>query len=303
MERESNLHGPRLDDELAREVDSLTHGAPVEAHVEEFRVKEDGGDDEPFAESLVEGEPASSPLGSGISYRDERARSELGRHLRPSIFPASRETVVRCAEQEYAPEEMVASLRALPDRTYQTIEDVWEALGGHHEARAHVRREGSSPQGVEPAEPSHEERADEMEMGAAPAARPARRFSFRFDWRYQLAALPLGITPSTAYVELDRRDGREFLRARFGVWLLETSRDNIAAVRRTGPYSMLKTIGPPRLSLADAALTFATNNAAGLSIRFERPVRAVEPLGLIRHPGLTVTVDDVDALAAALRDE
>jgi len=97
MDRETNLHNPRLDDELAKEVDSLTRGAPIEARVEEFRAKEDAGDGEPVAESLVEGEPVTSVLGSGISYRDERARSELGRHLRPSIFPASRDDVVTCA--------------------------------------------------------------------------------------------------------------------------------------------------------------------------------------------------------------
>jgi hypothetical protein len=53
MERKSNLHGPRLDDELAHEVASLTHGAPVEARAEESRLMEDAGDGEPASQAVV----------------------------------------------------------------------------------------------------------------------------------------------------------------------------------------------------------------------------------------------------------
>ena len=48
MERRSTKHGPRLDDELKREVQSLERGAPVEAHKEEFREHEGPGDGEPM---------------------------------------------------------------------------------------------------------------------------------------------------------------------------------------------------------------------------------------------------------------
>ena len=52
--------------------------------------------------------------------------------------------------------------------------------------------------------------------------------------------------------------------------------------------------GPPHLSLADRGITFATNRQRGLCIRLHRPHPAIDPLGLIRHPGVTVTVGDVD---------
>ena len=38
----------------------------------------------------------------------------------------------------------------------------------------------------------------------------------------------------------------------------------------------------------------------GLCIRFDRPVPGIEPLGLLRHPAVTVTVADCDGLAEAL---
>jgi hypothetical protein len=38
-------------------------------------------------------------------------------------------------------------------------------------------------------------------------------------------------------------------------------------------------------------------------LTFRDPVRGIDPIGLIRHPGLTVTVDDVDGLIEALRSE
>ena len=63
---------------------------------------------------------------------------------------------------------------------------------------------------------------------------------------------------------------------------------------------MLKTIGPAHLSLADRGLTFATNRDEGVCIRFHEPVKGIDPLGVLRHPALTVTVDDVDALVASL---
>src|SRR5690606_154531 len=57
---------------------------------------------------------------------------------------------------------------------------------------------------------------------------------------------------------------------------------------------------PAHVSLADHGLTFATNPDKGVCIRFEEPVRGLDPLGLVLHPGLTVTVDDPAGLAELL---
>jgi len=276
MERESSLHGPRLDDELAKEVDSLTHGAPIESRIEENRTKEeDAAESDPEVEFVV-AHTVDHAGDAAITHRETLERSELGRHLRPSLFPAGRDAVIECALAEDAPDALLTQLRALPDRTYQNTEAVWEALGGH---------------------------ADRSRRGERPASDnrppPVERFRFRFDWRYRLAALPLVITPETTFVEVDRR-GEPVLRARFGTWLLETPCANVVDTTRTGPYSFVKTIGPPHVSLADRGVTFATNGGSGLCICFRTPVGAIDPLGVVRHPALTVTVANVDGLARSL---
>lgn len=121
-------------------------------------------------------------------------------------------------------------------------------------------------------------------------------FDFDFDPRYQAAALLFGVTPGRTSVEVD---GGRFV-ARYGFWSLATDLANIAGVEISGPYRVWTTIGPARLSLADRGLTFASNRRRGLCIRFREPVACLEPTGRLRHPGLTVTVGDVDGLAAAL---
>jgi hypothetical protein len=121
-------------------------------------------------------------------------------------------------------------------------------------------------------------------------------FDFAFDPLYRAVALGFGVTPDRARVTVE--DGR--LDARFGLWRLSTGVDNVTGTEVTGPYRTLTTIGPAHLSIVDRGLTFATNGRRGLCIRFQEPVPGLEPTGRLRHPGLTVTVSDVEGLAAAL---
>ena len=126
-----------------------------------------------------------------------------------------------------------------------------------------------------------------------------RRFDFAFSRRYQLAALPFGITPRTTSVELT--DGPEpELRVRFGPWSLRTPVSNIGSTQRSGGFAFLKTAGPAHLSFADRGVTFATNADDAVCMEFHEPVKGIDPTGRIRHPGATVTVTDCDGLLAAL---
>jgi len=75
---------------------------------------------------------------------------------------------------------------------------------------------------------------------------------------------------------------------------------NVTGAEVTGPYALLKTAGPARLAITDGGLTFATNGDRGVRIDFRTPVPGLDPLRLIRHPELTVTVEDCDRLAALL---
>lgn len=122
------------------------------------------------------------------------------------------------------------------------------------------------------------------------------RFAFRFARAYRLPARAFGISPTTAFVDVG--DGE--LRAHFGPWRVSTPLANITDVAVTGPYAFLKTAGPARLAITDRGLTFATNGDRGVLISFRTPVRGLDPLGILRHPELTVTVAEVDRLAELL---
>jgi hypothetical protein len=95
--------------------------------------------------------------------------------------------------------------------------------------------------------------------------------------------------------------GKSALDAHFGPWRVVTPLANVRDVAETGPYAFFKTAGPARLAITDRGLTFATNGDRGVLISFRSPVRGLDPLGVVRHPELTVTVTDVHRLATLLR--
>ncbi|HEX4493647.1 MAG TPA: DUF2795 domain-containing protein [Acidimicrobiia bacterium] len=147
----STQHSPRIDDEMAAETASLTHGAPVEAHAEEWRSQESPADGEPAPESVVEF--AQAPVGGGIDDNERRRRSELAAALPGHAFPGDRGRLLHAAEAEHAPEWVIDALGTLPiDTRFDTPQDVWSALGGHRESRVSEPEpvETSAPQ-VEPA--------------------------------------------------------------------------------------------------------------------------------------------------------
>jgi hypothetical protein len=127
--------------------------------------------------------------------------------------------------------------------------------------------------------------------------RDTERFTLHFADAYRRPARVFGVTPETAWVDVSA----DALDARFGRWRVRTPVANISAVAVTGPYAFLKTAGPARLAITDRGLTFATNGDRGVLISFRSPVRGLDPIGLLRHPELTVTVADVDGLAERLR--
>jgi hypothetical protein len=131
LERGSDKHSPRVDEELDHETRSLQQGAPIESRVEEFREQEGPGEDQPTPEPrLSEGQTGS------LDLDDAEARSDIARYLDPSAFPADREGLVANAEANNAPEAVLERLQALPaGRTYEAMPDVWAALGGTVEHR------------------------------------------------------------------------------------------------------------------------------------------------------------------------
>ena len=88
--------------------------------------------------------------------------------------------------------------------------------------------------------------------------------------------------------------------AMFGPWRIHTALANIEHVEVTGPYHFIESAGPARLSFGDHGLTFATNGERGVYVMFRQPIRGDESTGRLRHPNLTATGADCDALVDAL---
>jgi len=122
----------------------------------------------------------------------------------------------------------------------------------------------------------------------------ATRFPFAFEPRVVPFSALFGVTPRTAWVEVDDDD----LTVRFGLWRLVTPRRNILEGEVTGPYSFAKVAGPAHLSFADRGVTFATTTKRGVCFRLREPVPGIAPFGRLPHPGVTVTVADPEGLLA-----
>jgi len=135
--------------------------------------------------------------------------------------------------------------------------------------------------------------ADRIECSSKMAG---ERFDFSFAPEYRVTARVFGIRPATAWVDVST----ERLEARFGPWRVSTPISNVVRAAVTGPYAFLKTAGPARLAITDRGLTFATNGVRGVLITFARPVKALDPTGLVRHPELTVTVRETERLVDLL---
>ena len=135
MTRESTKHGPNLDDALKHETRSLEQGAPIEARSQESREAEGPGDADRDVDAFT------APPGALGSHSIE-ARREISRHLRPSAFPADRAGLLAEAEEQNAPEPVLAALRTLPDGpVYQTAHEIWAALIGEHDPRDAAAKE------------------------------------------------------------------------------------------------------------------------------------------------------------------
>src|SRR5947209_7441666 len=136
MDRGSDKHTPRIDEELKHDTGSLVHGAPVESRADEGREQEGPGDDEPTPDALLTGEAAPAQNPDTLGHDEIEARTELARHLEPSVVPADRAALLASARRLQAPAAVVERLSALPDGTFEHMEAVWEALGGRVEFRA-----------------------------------------------------------------------------------------------------------------------------------------------------------------------
>jgi uncharacterized protein DUF1990 len=116
-------------------------------------------------------------------------------------------------------------------------------------------------------------------------------YSFAFEPPLDTWARWFTVVPTRSYVRVDDQG----FEAVYGPWRVATVWSNVIGVERTGPYRAWKVAGPAHLSLADRGMTMAGTTVGGACLRFREPVRGIDPLGLLRHPALTLGVADLDA--------
>ena len=124
MERESDKHSPRVDEEMKKETRSFTQGAPVESRAQESREKEGPADGEPTPDEVIATESASSSM----SHEELETRQDIARYIEGSIFPTGRDEIIDDARRMGAPQEVVARLKQLPAGRYESFRDVWQRL-------------------------------------------------------------------------------------------------------------------------------------------------------------------------------
>lgn len=116
------------------------------------------------------------------------------------------------------------------------------------------------------------------------------RFPFRVGSKSRPLLLLFGVRSDNAYVDIDTR-----LDARFGFFRFQTPLANIVRYRLEGPWHWLTAIGVRR-GIRYGDVTFGGSHRGGVRLDFEERVR----WGPFRVPALYVTVDDLEAFAAAL---
>lgn len=136
MPRGSDKHSPRIDENLEHDTRSLVQGAPSESRADEARQQEGAADGEPTTDALLSGELHPEQRGEDDLGHDEvETRSRVAAHLRPSVWPADRDTLTACARALNAPPDILDLLSRLPEGEFSHTEAVWEALGGRVEFR------------------------------------------------------------------------------------------------------------------------------------------------------------------------
>jgi hypothetical protein len=122
----------------------------------------------------------------------------------------------------------------------------------------------------------------------------SEHFGYAVDKRYLPVLIPFLLRPAKDGVTLT--DEGSFV-ATFGLFKITTPRSNITGAHITRHYRWWTAVGV-RMSRVDDGLTFGTNHDGGVCIHFGDKVPS--PLRRSGHSALTVTVEDLEGLTAAL---
>ena len=129
MERGSDKHSPRVDEQLAHEVDGMMR-AERPTHAEEWKEPEPAGEDQPDPGLLGEPEERRPGAPVGMTADDVQLRADLAAHLTRAAFPTDESGLLGHLVDGNAPDRLRDLVRRLPSgRVYQSVGEVWTALG------------------------------------------------------------------------------------------------------------------------------------------------------------------------------
>jgi hypothetical protein len=113
MERGSDKHGARVDEELSKETRGLVQGGH-DTRAEEWRSAEPSGEDQPD----VSVDPGSV---------DDRA--ELAGLLGKEIWPATGAMLQRRVREQHGPDRIIDLVDRIPEgRVFDNLADLWDSL-------------------------------------------------------------------------------------------------------------------------------------------------------------------------------
>ena len=130
MERESTKHNPRVDDQMVHESSGMLQGRTFGEGREEGFTHESPEDD-----AGIGRRPEIDNPDIPVTPDEVELRADVAASLRPSAFPGTADDLRAVAREEHAPQPVLDLLDALPDGTYATVAEVWEATGGETEHR------------------------------------------------------------------------------------------------------------------------------------------------------------------------
>jgi Protein of unknown function (DUF2795) len=124
VDRGSSKHGPRVDDQLQRETEPVTHTAQPD-HLEEWRQTE------PFDAGPIS-EPEEHVPGApvGMTEADVERRADIAIWLEPGKLPADRDAILDQLRETGAPDDVIAALAGLPrGQEFRTTGEIVRAVG------------------------------------------------------------------------------------------------------------------------------------------------------------------------------
>jgi hypothetical protein len=112
MERGSDKHGPRLDEQLEKETRGIVQGGH-DPRAEDWKSAEPSGEDQPVVD-----------LGGRV---DERA--ELAGLLGKEIWPATGAMIQRRVREMHGPDRVIDLVDRVPEgRVFDNLADLWDSV-------------------------------------------------------------------------------------------------------------------------------------------------------------------------------